>query len=56
MEENTQENTEENTEENKKDFKKIPICDKSKEIKKYQTRSERRAQLIFQLYNLMNSN
>ncbi len=36
--------------------KKIPVNDKSKEIKKYKTRSERKAALIFQLYHLINNN
>ena len=35
------------------DSKKIPVNDKSKEIKKYQTRSERKAALIHQLYHLI---
>lgn len=43
-------------EEKKEENKKIPINDKSKEIKKYQTRSERKAALIFQLYHFMQSN
>ena len=47
---------EEKKEENKEENKKIPVNDKSKEIKKYQTRSERKAALIFQLYHLMNNN
>ena len=38
-------------EENKEENKKIPVNDKSKEIKKYQTRAQRKAALIFQLYN-----
>ena len=44
-------------EENKeKDSKKIPLNDKSKEVKKYQTRSERKAGLILQLYRLIQGN
>ena len=43
-------------EENKEENKKIPVNDKSKEIKKYQTRAQRKAALIFQLYNLINNN
>ena len=43
-------------EEKKEENKKVPVNDKSKEIKKYQTRSERKAALIFQLYNLINGN
>ena len=40
----------------KKEEHKPSVSNKSKEIKKYQTRAERKAALIFQLYNLMNSN
>ena len=38
------------------DSKKIPVNDKSKEIKKYQSRAERKAALVLQLYHLMQGN
>lgn len=40
----------------KEDSNKILLNTKSKEIKKYQTRSERKAALIFKLYNLIQNN
>ena len=46
----------EKKEEKKEENKKLRVNNKSKEIKKYQTRSERKAALIFQLYNLINGN
>ena len=47
----------ENKKENKEETsKKISINNKSKEITKYQTRSERKAALIFKLYNLIQNN
>lgn len=47
---------EEIQEEKKEENKKIPVNDKSKEIKKYQTRTERKAALMLQFYHLMNNN
>lgn len=38
------------------DLKKIPVNDKSKPIKKYQSRAERKAALVLQLYHLMQGN
>tara|TARA_B100000424_G_scaffold147642_1_gene112536 strand:- start:807 stop:947 length:141 start_codon:yes stop_codon:yes gene_type:complete len=43
-------------EKNEDDSKKIPLNDKSKEVKKYQSRRERKAGLILKLYYLLHNN
>ncbi len=43
-------------EENNEENKKIPVNENSKPIKKYNTRSERKAALIFKLYSLIQGN
>ncbi len=45
---NEQKNEQKNEENNK-----IPVNDKPKEIKKYHSRAEKKAALVFQLYNLI---